>query len=148
MPTTKGPDGLYERRDSPYYWASYTDADGKRARRSTGIKSTSGRRKEAEALLAKWKSDAYQQQQWGVEPPRTFEEIMLHYLEARRDIASYDTTRIHVQQLQRTFAGVDIRQLRGADIASHIERRRAAGSALVEMTDAVLSTICPHHKVQ
>jgi len=42
----------YKRKDSPIYWATYTDASGKRVRRSTG---TAGIRE------AKWKLEAHQQ---------------------------------------------------------------------------------------
>jgi hypothetical protein len=53
-------DGLYKRTDSQKWWASYTDASGKRIRCSTGTEN----RKEAKALLAKWKLQAHQERQW------------------------------------------------------------------------------------
>ena len=58
---TRDLDGLYRRGDSPYWWASYTDAGGRRTRQSTGT----AKRSEAEALLAKWKLEAYQGKHWG-----------------------------------------------------------------------------------
>ena len=71
-------DGLHRRLDSPYWWASYTDASGKRTRRSTGTED----RKEAEGLLAKWKLESHRGRQWEEEPERTFDEMMLAYLRA------------------------------------------------------------------
>jgi integrase len=50
----KDADGLYRRDDSPYWWATYTNARGRRARRSTGKTD----RTEAEAVLAGWRLEA------------------------------------------------------------------------------------------
>ena len=66
----------HKRSKSPFWWASYTDANGERVRCS--LKTTN--RKEAEALEAKWKGEAFQRQAWDVEPDHTFEELMLNYL--------------------------------------------------------------------
>ena len=71
-------DGIYRRQDSPYWWASLTDASGKRTRRSTGTAD----RKEAEALLAKWRLEVHRAEKWDEQPSRTFDELMLLYLEA------------------------------------------------------------------
>ena len=45
-------DGIYERSDSPCYWASYTDASGARVRCSTGIRKSAEGRREAESALS------------------------------------------------------------------------------------------------
>ena len=75
-------DGIYERPDSPFYWASYIDAGGARVRRSTGIQKSTEQRREAEALLAKWRVEVHRSRHWGEQPSRTFEELMLTYLKA------------------------------------------------------------------
>ena len=70
-----------KRKNSPFWWASFTDANGKRVRCSLGTTN----RKEAEALEAKWKGEAFQQQAWGVKPDHTFEALMLDYLNAVKE---------------------------------------------------------------
>jgi hypothetical protein len=48
-------DGVFERPDSPYWWASYIDGRGKPARRSTGVRRDEDPRQEqARALRAQW----------------------------------------------------------------------------------------------
>ncbi|WP_295398856.1 hypothetical protein [uncultured Thiocystis sp.] len=69
-------DGLYRRPDSPKWWATYTDANGKRVRCSTGT----AERQEADALLAKWKLEAHRERQWDEAPPHGFDELMVVYL--------------------------------------------------------------------
>ena len=54
----------HKRKDGPYWWESYTDATGKRVRRSTGTTN----RKEAEALEAKFRLEAYKVAKWGEQP--------------------------------------------------------------------------------
>lgn len=67
MPRRNDQDGLYQRPDSNKYWASFIDGRGKRTRRSTGTAD----RKEAEALLAKWKLEAHQEKHWDAPVPVT-----------------------------------------------------------------------------
>ncbi len=74
-------DGLYQRKNSAYWYVSYTDGSGKRTRRSTGTAD----RKEAEALLAKWRLEAHRERQWDEQPTRTFDELMLAYLQETQD---------------------------------------------------------------
>ena len=66
----------YKRKDSPLWWVSFTDPSGKRVRRSTGTTD----RKEAAALEAKWKLEAFKAQQWNEQPDHSFDEMMLGYL--------------------------------------------------------------------
>ena len=68
----------HKRKRSRYWWVSYIDPSGKRVRRSTGTTD----RKEAEALEAKWKLEAFRVQQWEEQPSRSFEELMVAYLNA------------------------------------------------------------------
>ena len=55
---------------SPFWWVSFTDANGKRIRVSTGTT----QKREAVALESKWKAEAFQQQVWGVPDP-SFDEM-------------------------------------------------------------------------
>lgn len=137
-------DGLYKRADSPYWWASYTDSSGKRTRRSTGV---SGR-KEAEAILSKWKLATHQERTWGVAPSRTLEEVMLAYLQEFEAMGkrSLPTYKFHARQLLASFAGHGVETLRPSDISAHINRRRADGvrPATINRELEVLSAAINH----
>ncbi|MEO5344103.1 MAG: site-specific integrase [Gammaproteobacteria bacterium SHHR-1] len=116
----------YKRKDSPIWWVSYIDQSGKRVRCSTGTTD----RKEAEALEAKWKLEAYNAKQWGEEPERSFEELMLAYLNATgrtRRPKSQEAVLMHIKRLKETFAGVIMNRLQPALISQHIQARQVAG---------------------
>ena len=54
-----------------FWWASSTDAHGKRIRLSTGTT----QKREAVTVESKWKAEAFQQQVWGVEPDHSLDEM-------------------------------------------------------------------------
>ena len=119
-------DGLYKRKDSDYWWASFTNARGRRTRRSTGTAS----KKEAEALLAKWKLESYRNQHWDEQPDRTFDELMLLYIRATekqkraptRDISS-------LKHLYPVFSGRQLSEISTVDLRRYIAQRRMDGAA-------------------
>lgn len=114
----------YRRKKSTFWWVNYIDASGKRTRRSTGTSD----RKEAEALEAKWKLEAYQGKQWGAQPSRTFDELMLAYLSAtKRDKRSAERDRFSAKRLYAVFSGRELSGLKAADVRSYMEGRRAGG---------------------
>jgi len=69
-------EGVKRRPGSPYWWAFYSDASGKGVQRSTGTTD----KREALNLLNKWKTEVWNQQARGVEPDRTFEQLVVLYL--------------------------------------------------------------------
>ena len=118
-------DGLYRRTDSPYWWASYTDASGRRTRRSTGT----GDRKEADALLAKWRLESHRGRQWGEQPSRTFDELMLAYIEGPgADKRSRERDRYSAKRLYPVFTGRELNTLAPVDIRAYIDGRRTDGA--------------------
>ncbi len=124
MPRRKDQDGLYQRPDSKYYWASFIASSGKRTRRSTGT----ANRKEAEALLAKWTLEVHQEKHWDVEPTRMFDELLLAYLKgpsAEKRAAERD--RYSAKRLFPFFSQRELNRLGPADIHEYIESRRADG---------------------
>ena len=115
----------YKRHDSPVWWVSYTDPTGQRVRRSTETTD----RKEAEALQAKWKLEVFRVKQWEAPPLRTFEELMLAYLqgpsaEKRRP----ERDRYSAQQLRAAFSGQTMNDLTPARLRAYIVRRQKAGA--------------------
>lgn len=117
---------LHKRKDSPNWWVSYTDASGKRTRRTTGTAD----RKEAEALAAKWKLEAFQSKQWGLQPSRTFDELMLEYLKATvGEKRSAERDRYSAKHLYQNFSGVQLELLKGSDIRAYIDARKSKGAS-------------------
>lgn len=116
----------YRREDSSVWWVSYIDPSGKRVRRSTETTD----RKEAEALEAKWKLESFQGRQWGAQPRRTFDELMLAYLNAtRHDKRSAQRDVFSAKHLYAAFSQRELASLTAADVRSYIEQRRATGVA-------------------
>lgn len=121
-------DGIYERSDSPYYWVSYTDASGKRIRRSTGIRKSAEGRKEAEALLAKWTVEAHQEKHWGEQPDKAFDELMLAYLRGpSAEKRSSERDHFSAKHLYKHFSGRFLRSIGASDIRNYTETRRKEG---------------------
>ena len=117
-------DGIYQRTDSSFWWASYVDASGRRTRRSTGTAD----RREAAALLSKWKLDVHRVRQWDEEPIRTFDELMLAFLKATAD-ERRDTERDRtvLKRLIPVFTGRELNSLRPVDVRDYIDGRKADG---------------------
>lgn len=113
----------YKRADSPIWWASFTGPDGRRVRRSTGTTD----RKEAEAIEAKWKLEAFRAKTWGEQPERTFEELMVAYLKATRHKRSHSRDLVSVKALRRHLAGRSLHELGPAEVRRYIAARQAEG---------------------
>ena len=120
-------DGVYRRKDSPYWWASYSNASGKRTRRSTGAT----HRKEAEVIHAKWKLETHQERHWEVQPPRSFDELMLQYLNETMHLKRTGPRRITVaaRNLYAEFSGRDISDIKMHDVRTYVRKRRMSGLA-------------------
>lgn len=118
----------YRRKDSPIWWASYTDPRGRRARRSTGTAD----RAEAAALEGKWRAESHQARQWGSHEHHTFEALMLAWLahaKATKRPSGYARDLDATRHLRRKLAGLDIAQITPAAIRNYIAARRASGPA-------------------
>lgn len=116
----------YKRDDSPIWWVSYTDASGRRIRRSTGTTD----RKEAAALEAKWKLEAHRIKQWGEQPSRTFGDLMLAYMDGpSREKRSHERDWFSLDRLNWFFNGRELGSLTAADVRGYIAQRQADGVA-------------------
>ncbi|WP_139555992.1 tyrosine-type recombinase/integrase [Methylotetracoccus oryzae] len=113
----------YKRKDSPIWWVSYTDASGRRVRRSTGTTD----RKEAVGLEAKWKLAAHEEQHWGREPDRSIEEVMLAFLQAKRDKRSHSDDKLHAKRWRQLLPDRSIQSLKRSDISGYIATRKEMG---------------------
>lgn len=117
-------DGLYQRPDTPYWWATWTDGSGRRARRST----RTADRREAEAILAGWRLEAHRGKDAQGQPVRTFDALMLAYLKGPSVDKRADRDKYSAKHLYRAFSGRDLASLLSSDIRAYIDARRVAGA--------------------
>jgi len=83
--------GVYRRANSRYWWIATTLPDGQRIRQSAGTED----RKEAEALLAKFKLEAFRAANFGIKPERSWQEAVVRYLTSKSNLRSFrDVQRI------------------------------------------------------
>jgi len=114
----------YRHKRSKYWTASYTDANGRRVQRSTGTSVL----KEAKALEARWRSEAWDKRLFDEEPPHTFEELMLMYLKSTGSVKrSAKTDRVRAKSLNTYFAGKVVNHLKPQHIHEFIDMRRSNG---------------------
>lgn len=119
-------DGLYRRPNSPYWWASYTDAEGRRVRRGTGTY----RRYEAEAMLAEFKAHTHKARIEGKEPERFLHECVLAYIDAHPEKRSLERDSYSTKHLYRVLGAQRVlNNLKATDIQGYIKVRRAEGAS-------------------
>jgi len=123
-------DGVYERPDSPFWWASYIDGSGRATRRSTGIpREGENSRTRAAVLRSQWILEAASEGDLNhLRPPRehTFDELMLLYLAGpSREKRSGERDQFSAKQLFPFFTDRVLEKLKGSDVRSYIEWRRA-----------------------
>ena len=132
-------DGVFERPDSPFWWASFTDGCGQPARRSTGVRRDEDPGKErARAIRAQWVLEASIQRRSGgsVETPvHTFDELMLVYLAGPgKEKTDTERDRYSAKRLFPFFTGRVLEQLTGVDVRRYIEQRRVDGVPIARST--------------
>lgn len=119
-------DGLYKQPGSANWYASYTDAEGHRRRRSTSTDS----RTEAEAILSQWKTQAHQQRVWGTEPAHSLHELMLAYVDAHGHKRSLERDGYSIRHIYRLIGETrEIGNLSVGDIHAYQQTRSAEGAA-------------------
>ncbi len=124
----KGPEGIYTRPGSPYWWAIYPNGRGGSTRRSTGLRcSDDPQGLKAAALRAAWIADKDIER---TGDGSTFDDLMLLYLaqvtptkrDPKRD-------RYSSKELFPVFSGKRLSAIRAADVRGYIASRLAAGAA-------------------
>jgi len=118
-------DGLFERPNSPYYWATYTDARGRRVRRSTGVEKSKQGVKEAKALLAKWKLEAHRCKHWDEAPEHSFDELLLMYIKSSQPrLRAPERDLTSARRLKPFFSGMAMSEITGRVVSEYIATRR------------------------
>ncbi|NWA03762.1 tyrosine-type recombinase/integrase [Pseudomonas gingeri] len=108
------------------WWISYTAADGTYVRRSAGTEDHSA----AKAIEQEHRAQAWREKELGVDPPRTFEEVMVEYLsQAASAQKSFETTQYRVKALRDHFAGLVMNDLSGREIREYSSARAKAGKS-------------------
>ena len=125
-------DGLFERPDSPYWWASFTDSSGRPTRRSTGVRRDQDPdQAQAQAIRAQWVLEASLERRHGpavMPETHTFDELMLLYLQGpSRDKRSTERDTYSAKQLYPVFTGQVLETLNGSAIRHYIAGRQQDG---------------------
>lgn len=140
-------DGVYERKDSPYWWASYVNGSQKRVRRSTGVRrDVAHSRREAEALLASWKTEAHQELMWGkpAEAERhTFDEVLWAYLKGHKVKTPLTVRMPTARKLLEAFGGRDVAAITELEVRQYVRRRmETVKAATVNKEVGMMSAAC------
>jgi integrase len=114
----------YKRAESEVWYADFADASGARVRRSTETTC----RREAQELEAKWRLEAKQHRLWGEQPSRTFDELMLKYLEAMEGSKrSWERDLVSTKHLKEAFSGRELGTLSRPDVREYVQKRKKQG---------------------
>jgi len=106
-----------KRPDSPYWWISYKDPQtGKRIRES----SSTTVRKDAVSLENRLRYESHQAEKFGVEPTRTFDQLLLAYLQTH----SLGRSAYAGRTLYQHFSGMPLNSLSRTDITAYIQSRK------------------------
>lgn len=118
----------YKRKNSPYYWISYTDENGKRVRESSGHTT----RKDAAALEAKKRLAVHQHTRWGAEPPRSFDTLIANYLIETESKKSHERDIYSAKALAPHFSGLDITDITPEAITSYRQNREVSNGTVAK----------------
>lgn len=133
---------IYRPKNSAYWYADYTDARGRRTRKSTGTTD----RKEAEDLLAKWRLEARQEKLWGQQPARSFDELILQFLrETQGRLRSPQSRLVAAKPLVAHFTGRMLDSISTADVRRYaLQRRQSVAASTVNKEVGLLSAALNH----
>lgn len=116
--------GVYRRADSRSWWISTTLPNGKRIRQSAGTE----RREDAEALLAKFKLDAYRQAHFGIKPQRSWQEAVVRYLAVKSTLRSFRDVQRICRMLDPYFGCLKLDQINGDAVWSVVQGELKKGN--------------------
>ena len=101
--------GIYRRRDSRCWWIATTLPNGERIRQSTGTEN----RREAEALLAKLKVEAFREVHLGIKPERSWKEAVVRYLSGKQQLRSFKDVQRICRRLDPYLGSLTLREING-----------------------------------
>jgi integrase len=101
--------GVYRRGDSRHWWIATTLPNGQRVRQSAGTED----RREAEALLAKLKVEAFRESNFGIKPQRSWQEAVVRYLSGKQHLRSIADVRRICRRLDPYLGELQLREITG-----------------------------------
>jgi integrase len=101
--------GVYRRGDSRHWWIATTLPNGQRVRQSAGTED----RREAEALLAKLKVEAFRESNFGIKPQRSWQEAVVRYLSGKQRLRSIADVRRICRRLDPYLGELQLREITG-----------------------------------
>jgi integrase len=101
--------GVYRRKNTRYWWIAATLPNGRRVRQSAGTED----RKEAEALLAKLKVEAFKASHFGIKPQRSWQEAVVRYLASKSHLRSFGDVRGICRRLDRYLGQLELHEING-----------------------------------
>lgn len=131
--------GVYRRGDSRYWWIETTLPNGQRVRQSAGTED----RREAEALLAKLKVEAFRESNFGIKPQRSWQEAVVRYLSGKQHLRSIADVRRICRRLDPYLGELQLREITG-DVIWHItqgELKRGNQPATVNRYLAIIRNL-------
>lgn len=118
-------EGVYRRKNTRFWWITTTLPNGKRIRQSAGTEN----RKDAEALLAKIRLNAYQEFHFGVKPKRTWQEAVVRYLAIKSNLRSFRDVQRICRLLDPYLGNLTLDQINGDVIWTIIQGQLKKGNA-------------------
>jgi integrase len=101
--------GVYQRGDSRHWWIATTLPNGQRLRQSSGAED----RREAEALLAKLKVEAFRESNFGIKPRRSWQEAVVRYLSGKQHLRGIADVRRICRRLDPYLGELQLREIAG-----------------------------------
>jgi len=116
--------GVYRRGDFPYWWIDVVLPDGGRIRQSAKTEN----RQEAVALLAKFKTEAFQRSAFGIKQRRSWQEAVVRYLALKANLRSIEDVRRICRKLDPVLGKLMLDQINGDVVCKVIEHEQAKGN--------------------
>jgi integrase len=118
-------EGVYRRQDSCYWWIATTLPNGKRIRQSSGTEI----RKDAEALLAKIRLEAFREHHFGIKPQRSWQEAVVRYLAIKVNLRSFNDVQRICRKLDPYLGHLTLDQINGDVIWNVVQGQLKKGNA-------------------
>ena len=131
--------GIYRRTDSRCWWIATTLPNGERIRQSTGTED----RREAEAVLAKLKVEAFRELHLGIKPERSWKEAVVRYLVSKQHLRSFVDVQLICRKLDPYLGELKLHQVNGDVIwnITQAELKRGIRPATVNLRLAVIRNL-------
>ena len=112
--------GLYQRKDSPYWWIDVVLPDGRRVCQSTRLQD----RDAATEFLIRLKADAYDAQQKPLQPDRSWKEAVLPYVGELDNPSRLVSSRDHLRQLDPFLCELMLNEISMESLQPFIRHRK------------------------